>query len=116
MVPSPRDKLTNISMILAVLAAFSTLSVPVFLPFIFGSVALVLADLSRGGSARMSRKGKRASVVALIVIAINLLLFVASAVYFYRVLRDPALQEQFSDLLYRTYGITFEEFMKQFAR
>ena len=116
MVPSPRDKLTNISMILAVLAAFSTLSVPVFLPFIFGSVALVLADLSRGGSEKLSRKGKRASVVASVVIAINLLLFVLSAVYFFRVLRDPVLQEQFSELLYRTYGITFEEFMKQFAR
>ena len=116
MVPSSRDKLTNISMILAVLAAFSTLSVPVFLPFIFGSVALVLADLSRGSSERMSRKGKRASVVALVVIAINFLLFVLSAVYFYRVLRDPVLQEQFSELLYRTYGITFEEFLSQFGR
>ena len=116
MVPSPRDKLTNISMILAVLSAFSTLSVPVFLPFIFGSVALVLADLSRGGSERMSHKGKRASVIALVVIAINFLLFVVSAVYFYRVLRDPALQEQFSEILYRTYGITFEEFLSQFGR
>ena len=114
MAQSPSDKLTRISMALAILAAFSTLSVPVVLPFIMGSVALVLADLSRGSSRALSIRGRRATTVALIVIAANIFLLVISAIYFYRVLHEPALQEQFGELLYRTYGITFEEFMTQF--
>jgi hypothetical protein len=38
---------------------------------------------------------------------------IASAFYFHKVLHDPQLQAQFADLLYRTYGITFEEFIER---
>ena len=110
---SPRDRLTRTSMTLAVLAAFSTLSFPVVFPFILASVSLVLAELSKGGSEILPQRGRRASRIAVIVIAVNFFLLVISAVYFYRVLHDPQLQEQFADLLYRTYGITFEELMDQ---
>ena len=110
---SPRDRLTRTSMTLAVLAAFSTLSFPIVLPFILASIALVLAELSKGGSETLPPRGRIATRIAVIVIAVNLFLLVISAIYFYRVLHDPQLQEQFADLLYRTYGITFEELMDQ---
>ena len=112
--PSPRDKLTRLSMTLAVLGAFSTLSFPIVLPFVLGSVALVLAELSRDNAGALLPKGRRASRVAAVVIIVNMFLLVSSAYYFYRVLHEPALQAQFGELLYRTYGITFEEFMEQF--
>ena len=110
---SPGDKLTRISMTLAVLAAFSTLSIPVVLPFILASVAIVLADLSRGSSQMLSKRGKRASGIAVAAIIVNLFLLVVSAIYFYRVLHEPQLQQQFAELLYNRYGITYEELMKQ---
>ena len=113
MVQSPRDRLTKTAMSLAVLAVFSTLTFPVVLPYVFGSVALILAILSKGGSERFSLRGKRAAIVAIVAIVINTGLIISSAAYFFRVLHDPALQEQFSQTLYRMYGITFEYLMKQ---
>ncbi len=110
---SPRDRLARTSMTLAVLAAFSTLSFPIVFPFILASVALVMAELSKGGSEIPVPRGKMASRIAVIVITVNFFLLVLSAVYYVRVLHDPELQKQFADLLYRTYGITFEELMDQ---
>lgn len=115
MTQSPKDRLTRTSMSLAVLAAFSVLTFPVVLPYIFGSVSLVLAILSKGGGNRLPRRGKSAAVIASAALAVNTLLLVSSAVYFYRVLHDPQLQEQFSQTLFRMYGITFEEFMNRFG-
>jgi hypothetical protein len=43
-------------------------------------------------------------------------MLVYSVIYFNRVLHDPVLQEQFSQTLYRMYGMTFDEFMAQFGR
>ena len=48
MIQSPRERLTRTSMSLAVLAIFSTLTFPVVLPYIFGSVSLMLAIISKG--------------------------------------------------------------------
>ena len=110
---SPHNRLARTSMTLAVLAAFSTLSFPIVFPFILPSVALVMAELSKGGSEILIPRGRVASRIAVIVIAVNFFLLVISAVYFIRVLHDPELQKQFADLLYRTYGITFEELMDQ---
>ena len=110
---SPHNRLARTSMTLAVLAAFSTLSFPIVFPFILASVALVMAELSKGGSEILMPRGRVASRIAVIVIAVNFFLLVISAVYFIRALDDPELQKQFADLLYRTYGITFEELMDQ---
>ena len=110
---SPHNRLARTSMTLAVLAAFSTFSFPIVFPFILASVALVMAELSKGGSEILMPRGRVASRIAVIVIAVNFFLLVISAVYFIRVLHDPELQKQFADLLYRTYGITFEELMDQ---
>ena len=115
MVQAPRDRLIRFATSLSVLAAFSTLSFPVVLPYIFGSLALILAILSKGGSERFPLRGKRAAAVAIVAILINTGLIISSVTYLYRVMHDPQLQEQFSQTLYRMYGITFEDLMNQFG-
>ena len=110
---SPQESLSRTAMSLAVLSIFSVFVFPVALPYIFGATALIMAVLSKGGSDVFPKRSRTAAIVAVISIAINTFLIVSSAVYFVRLLHDPQLQEQFSELLYRTYGITFEEMMKQ---
>lgn len=110
---SPRDRLTRTSMSLAVLAIFSIFTFPVVCPYIFGSVSLVLAIISKGNWSALPRRGKTAAVIALIALALNTALIVSSALYFVRVLHDPELQMQFSQTLYQMYGITFEELLEQ---
>ena len=113
MVQSPRERLTRTSMSLAVLAIFSTLTIPVLLPYIFGSVSIMLAIISKGARHSFPRRSRTAVIVASVALAINTALIVSSALYFLRALHDPALQEQFNKILYQTYGITFENLISQ---
>jgi hypothetical protein len=100
-------------MSLAILAIFSTLTFPVLLPYIFGSVSIMLAIISKGARHSFPRRSRTAVIVASVALAINTALIISSAFYFYRVLHDPALQEQFGKILYQTYGITFEDLLNQ---
>ena len=104
---NPGDRLSRTSMSLAILAIFSILSFPVVAPYILGSLSLVLAILSRS---------RTAAIVASVALILNTALLIYSIYYFNRILHDPALQERFSETLYRMYGITFDEFMSQFRR
>ena len=113
MMQSPRERLTRTSMSLAILAIFSTLTFPVLLPYIFGSVSIMLAIISKGARHSFPRRSRSAVIVASVALAINTVLIISTALYFYRMLHDPVLQEQFSGLLYQTYGITFEDLLNQ---
>ena len=113
MTQSARERHTRTSMSLAVLAIFSTLTFPVLLPYIFGSVSIMLAIISKGARHSFPRRSRTAVIVASVALAINTALIVSSALYFLRALHDPALQEQFNKILYQTYGITFEDLISQ---
>ena len=113
MMQSPRERLTRTSMSLAILAIFSTLTFPVLLPYIFGSVSIILAIISKGARHSFPRRSRSAVIVASVALAINTVLIISTALYFFRMLHDPVLQEQFSKLLYQTYGITFEDLLNQ---
>ena len=113
MIQSPRERLTRTSMSLAVHAIFSTLTFPVVLPYIFGSVSLMLAIISKGARHSFPRRSRTAVIVASVALALNTALIVSSALYFLRALHDPVLQEQFNKILYQTYGITFEDLITQ---
>ena len=113
---NPGDRLSRTSMSLAILTIFSILSFPVVAPYILGSLSLVLAILSRGRSEIFPRRSRTAAIVASVALILNTALLIYSIYYFNRILHDPALQERFSETLYRMYGITFDEFMSQFRR
>lgn len=110
---SPKERLSRTSMSLAVMSVFTIFVFPVILPYIFGSVALVMAILSKGGSERFPRRSRTAAVISGIALAVNTALIVLSILYFIQILHDPELQKQFGETLYRMYGITFEELMNQ---
>ena len=100
-------------MSLAILAIFSTLTFPVVLPYIFGSVALILAIISKGSRDRFPRRGRRAAIVASAALVINTALIITTVLYFFRMLQDSELRAQFSQTLYQMYGITIEELLDQ---
>ena len=110
---TPKERLSRTAMSLAVMSIFTIFVFPVILPYVFGSVALVMAILSKGGSERFPRRSRTAAVVSGIAISINTALIVMSVLFFIQVLHDPQLQKQFGETLYRMYGITFEELMNQ---
>ena len=109
----PIERMTRTSMSLAILAIFSTLTFPVVLPYIFGSVALILAIISKGSRDRFPRRGRRAAIVASAALVINTALIITTVLYFFRMLQDSELRAQFSQTLYQMYGITIEELLDQ---
>lgn len=113
MTQSPLERLTRTSMSLAVLAIFSTLTFPVVLPYIFGSVALVLAIISKGRRNSFPLRSRRAAIVASAALLINTGLIITTVLYFIRMVHDPELRAQFSQTLYQMYGITIEELFDQ---
>ena len=113
MMQTPKERLSRTSMSLAVMSVFTIFVFPVILPYVFGSVALVMAILSKGGSERFPRRSRTAAIISGIAIAVNTALLVMSVLFFIQVLHDPQLQKQFGETLYKTYGITFEELMNQ---
>ena len=89
---------------------------PVIAPFLFGSMSIVLAVLSKGGSLHFSRRGRQALLLGLAGILINIayLGFALSTVR--TMLADPSLRQQLSDLIYRQYGMTLDELMPELSR
>lgn len=110
---SPQESLSRTAMSFAVLSILSLFVFPVALPYIFGAMALIMAVLSKGRKDYFPRRSRTAFIVAVLSMVMNTLLIISTVVYFIRILHDPQLQEEFSALLYKMYGLTFEELMSQ---
>ena len=110
---SPRERLAGTSLTLAVIAVFSIVVFPVGAPFIFGSLSIVMAVLSKGGRSTMPRNSRTAFKISMAALILNAALLVFTVYFFIQVLHDPELQEQYSETLYQMYGITFQDLLDQ---
>ena len=108
-----KERLEKAAFRLGVSAIISTFLIPVFLPFILGSIAIVLAFLSRGGDMKFTKRGKLAVILGFLAIALNIAYIIYVSVTMYSLLSTPAGRQQVSDFLYRMYGMTLEEFLGQ---
>lgn len=110
---SPRERLAGTSLTLAVIAVFSIFVFPVVAPFIFGSISIVMAVLSKGGRPTMPRNSRTAFKISMAALILNLALMVFTVYFFIQVLHDPELQEQYSEALYQMNGMTFQDLLDQ---
>ncbi len=110
---SPRERLAGTSLTLAVIAVFSIFVFPVGAPFIFGSLSIVMAVLSKGGRSTMPRNSRAAFKISMAALILNAALLVFTVYFFIQVLRDPELQAQYSETLYQMNGMTFQDLLDQ---
>lgn len=110
---SPREKLAGTSLSLALLSFVAIFIMPVAVPYIFASISIVLAVLSMGGRSTMPRKSRTGFRISIVALILNTVLILFTIYYFIQMLHDPELQAQYSQILYQTYGITFQEFLDQ---
>ena len=110
-----RARLERAAFRLGFIAILSTFLVPVFLPFILGSFSIILAVISKGSSRKFSRRGKQALFLGIAAIVINIAYLLYAFTTVYSMLSTPSGREQISELLYRMYGMTLEEFLEQFG-
>lgn len=107
--PPSGDKLATAALVLGILAPISSVTMTVYPPFIFGSIAILLALLSRGKAKRIPQRAKVGILCALGGILLNLAI-VGSCIYLF--ITNPAIREQVDELFKQTYGLTMEEFYR----
>lgn len=107
--PPSGDKLATAALILGILAPLSSVTMTVYPPFIFGSIAILLALLSRGRAPKIPQRAKIGILCAFGGILLNLAI-VGSCIYLF--ITNPAIREQVDTLFQQTYGMTMEEFYR----
>lgn len=108
-----QQRLNQAAFALAVTALFSLTIFPVIMPAAVGSLALIFAEIAKGGRDQVLPAARKTVIMGSLAIGISIGLLIFTAITFVRVLHDPALQQEMSEVLYRMYGLTFEEFMQR---
>ncbi len=106
-------RLEVFALFLAGIAVPSTLLIPVIAPFIFGSMAIVFAVLSKGGNMKFSRVGRIAFCLGIAAIILNIVYAWYAVRTLNETLSDPAARAQLNETLYRQYGMTLDELLEQ---
>lgn len=96
------------ALITGLLTIVSFLSFTIYFPFIFGSLSIVFAILSKGNATRMTTRVRVGFTCAVVGILVNLLLIV-TCIYLY--LAVPFVHDSVNELFEKQYGASFEEML-----
>lgn len=107
-----QQRMNQAAFALAVTALFSITLFPIIMPAAVGSLALIFAEIAKGGRDQVLPAARKTVIMGSIAIGISTGLLIICVVTFVRVLHDPAMRQELSDLMYRMYGFTFEEFIR----
>ena len=115
--PNPRqnpahisgDRLALAAMVLGILALASFLSMTIYPPFIFGSIAIVLALLSKGRAPRMTTRARAGILCAAIGLAANCAL---CSTTLYMLYTKPDIMQQVNDVFESQYGMSYTEMIE----
>ena len=103
------DRLASAAMITGILALATFISMTIYPPFVFGSIAIVLALLSRGRVTKMNGKAKAGIICATIGLIANCALCGTS---FYMLYTNPQIMNQVNEIFETQYGLSYEEMLK----
>lgn len=109
-VQEPGSSLAKAAMVLGIIAIVSCFTLQVYLPFVLGSIAIILALLSKGRRPKLFPNARTGIICAVsgIVLAI---VIVFSAVYLY--ITSPYIRETVNQAFEEQYGITFDEAIEE---
>lgn len=105
-VAEPGSSLAKAAMVLGIIAIASCFTMTIYPAYILGSIAIVLALLSKGRRPKLFSNAKTGIICAVSGLAINTLLI---AFIMYLLFTSPYIREIFED----QYGITFDEMMEE---
>lgn len=99
----PANGLAHASMVLGIISAISFFTFTIYPAVILGSLAIILALLSRGASFKMHSKAKNGIITASLAIGCDIVLVISCC---FLIFGSPEFFE-------KTYGMSFEEMMEQ---
>lgn len=109
-VSEPGSKLANAAMILGIISIVSFFSFIVYPAFITGSIAIVLALLSKGRQQKMLSKARTGIICAVIGLVSNALLITGSIVLYYT---NDDVRAQVNQMYEDQYGQTLDEMIEE---
>ena len=87
---------------------------PLMMPCLLGSMAIVLAFISKGSSLKLSSQGRAAVLLGFVGIIINVFYLGIAVRTMQTMLSEPDGRQYLNDLLYQQYGMTLEELFSRF--
>lgn len=103
------DRLASAAMIMGILTLATFISMTIYPPFIFGSIGIVVALLSKGRSTRMAVKAKAGVICATIGLIANCALCTTSL---YMLYTKPEIMNQVNDIFEKQYGMSYNEMLE----
>lgn len=104
----PGSSLANAAMVLGIVSIVSCFTFTVYPAFILGSIAIVLALLSKGTRPKLFSKAKTGILCAVIGLSINTVL-VTSCMFL--LFTSPEVRREVNKTFERQYGVSFDEIM-----
>lgn len=106
----PGSSFASAAMVLGIVSIVSCFTFTIYPAFVCGSIAVVLALLSKGRRPKLLSKAQTGITLAAIGLALNTVLVVASIVLLFT---NPDVREEVNRTFQRTYGQTFDEMMEE---
>lgn len=106
----PGGSLAHAAMVLGIISIVSCFVFPTYPPFIFGSIAIILALLSKGRRPKLLAKARTGIFCAAAGLAVNTVMITS---FIYLVFTNPDLKANFNRLFEDVYGVTFDEVMDE---
>lgn len=106
----PGSSLANASMVLGIISIIASFTFTVYPAFILGSIAIILALLSKGSRTGFFQKARTGIICGTIGLITNTLIVIFSLVF---VFTNPDANEMFNQMFEQQYGMTFEEMMEE---
>ncbi len=94
-------------------AIFSTLFLPIVLPLALGSIAVVLAILSKGKEPSFTKGARRAFATGILAIVLNLSILAATCCGLYIFFTNPSARSEINRLSEQIYGASFDDMLQQ---
>ena len=109
-VKTPGSSLANASMMLGMIAIITAIMMTIYFPFIFGSLAILFALLSKGQAAKLVKYAKTGLICGIVGIVITLGIITSSVLLILsnpQILTDTA--KRYDKIYEQAYGIPSEE-------
>lgn len=109
-IPSrPANRLAAAAMVLGIISVLTAVMGTVYFPFLFGSIGIVLAVLSKGYESTMHTKALIGMITCIVALILNITILFSSI---YMVFTIPEYGEQFNKMYEQFYGESFDDTIK----
>lgn len=105
----PPNTFAKAAKVLGIIALVSVFTFTVYPSIVLGTLAIILALLSRGASVKMHHTAKTGVKTAAVAIGLDVTIFVMACLIFFTLLKSETFQTEFKKMS----GITFNEMMEE---